>query len=306
MRWKRIIARTTLVTLVCFTGIIFLMDSCMQFRMSKSEIDNFFKDKPFKATEYSYYSGKQKINYIIAGNDSLPLVIFVHGSPGSLSAFIDYLGDSALLTKAQMISVDRPGFGASNFGYAEPSLKKQSLELKPILEKHKGKRPVYLVGHSLGGPLIARMAMDYPELVDGLIFVAASNDPELEPNEWFRAPLATPFLKWMLPRSIRASNDEIYQLKPQLEAMKPLWTTIRCKSIIIQGDSDELVPYQNAYFTEKMLVNGTHEVVMYKGMNHFVPWSHPFLIKNAIIYMAEGKSGPVPINRPDEPVTMSR
>ena len=148
--------------------------------------------------------------------------------------------------------------------------------------------------------------MDYPELVNGLIFVAASNDPDLEPNEWFRGPLATPFLKWILPRSLRASNDEIYQLKPQLQAMKPLWPKITCKSIIIQGDSDELVPYQNAYFTEKMLVNATHELVLYKGMNHFVPWTHPFLINNAILYMADNKTGPVPTNRPSEPLSVNR
>jgi pimeloyl-ACP methyl ester carboxylesterase len=269
----------------------------MQFRMSKAEIDGFFKNKMYPGVEYSYYVGRQKINYVIAGNDSLPLVVFVHGSPGSLSAFIDFMDDTVLLEKTRMVSVDRPGFGASNFGYAEPSLEKQSAELKPILEKHKNGKPVYLVGHSLGGPLIARMAIDYPELVDGLIFVAGSVDPELEPNEWFRGPLATPFLKWMLPRSLRASNDEIYQLKPQLEAMIPLWSKITCRSVVIQGDQDELVPKENADFAKKMLVNAPVEVVMYPGMNHFVPWSHPFLIENSILYLVENKTGSVPLER---------
>jgi pimeloyl-ACP methyl ester carboxylesterase len=269
----------------------------MQFRMSKSEIDEFFRNKMYAGVEHSYYVGRQKINYLMAGNDSLPLVVFVHGSPGSLSAFIDFMDDTVLLEKTRMVSVDRPGFGASNFGYAEPSLEKQSAELKPILEKHKNGKPVYLVGHSLGGPLIARMAIDYPELVDGLIFVAGSVDPELEPNEWFRGPLATPFLKWMLPRSLRASNDEIYQLKPQLEAMVPLWSQITCKSIFIQGDQDELVPKENVDFAKKMMVNAPLEVVMYPGMNHFVPWTHPFLIENAILYLAENKTGPVSVNR---------
>ena len=273
------------------------MDSCMQFRMSKSEVDKFFTNKMYPVREYSYYVGKQNINYILSGNDSLPLVVFVHGSPGSLSAFIDFMDDTVLLEKTRMISVDRPGFGSSNFGHAEPSLEKQSAELKPILEKHKTNRPVYLVGHSLGGPLIARMAIDYPELVDGLIFVAGSIDPQLEPDEWFRAPLATPFLKWLLPRSIRASNDEIYQLKPQLEEMKPMWSKITCRSIFIQGDVDELVPKENADFAKKMMVNAPLEVVMYPGMNHFVPWSHPFLIENAILYMAEEKTGPMSVER---------
>ena len=164
----------------------------MQFRMSKPEIDQYFVSKEHKGTLHRYESGRRVMNYLEVGDSALPLVVFVHGSPGSLSAFIDFMADTALLAKAQLVTVDRPGFGASNFGYAEPSLQKQADLLKPILESHKHQRPVILVGHSLGGPLIARMAMDYPELVDGLVMVAPSIDPELEPNEWFRAPLATP------------------------------------------------------------------------------------------------------------------
>jgi pimeloyl-ACP methyl ester carboxylesterase len=216
----------------------------------------------------------------------MPLVLFVHGSPGSLSAFIDFLADSILIKKALLISADRPGFGYSNFGNAEPSLKKQGETLKPILEKYKHNRPIVLVGHSLGGPLIARMAVDYPELVDGLIIVAGSIDPELEPNEtWFRAPLSTPFLSWILPGSLRASNEEIYHLKPELEIMLPLWKKITCPVILIQGMRDVLVLPENASFAERMLVNATLEVIMVEDMNHFVPWSNPELIDAAILKM---------------------
>lgn len=292
MRWKRIIARTTLVTFLTFVGLLLFMDSCMQFRMSKTEVDEYFQKKKYKATTDSYYVGNQKINYMSVGSDTLPLVLFVHGSPGSADAFIDFLADTTLVKTAQLVSVDRPGFGYSNFGYAEPSLEKQAADIKPILEKHKMQRPVILVGHSLGGPVIARLAMDYPDLVDGLIFVAGSVDPDLEPNEWFRGPLSTPFLKWMLPRSLRASNDEIYQLKPQLQAMMPLWANIKCPSIFIQGQKDDLVPPANADFAKKMLVNATCKIVSIPDMNHFVPWSHPHLIKEAILEMAGPKIEP--------------
>lgn len=287
MRWKRLLKRTSLVSVLLLAGLLLFLDSCVQFRMSQSEIDNYFKNRPQKALTQSYYVGKQKINYAIVGSDSLPLVIFVHGSPGSLSAFIDFLGDSILTTRAQLVSVDRPGFGASNFGYAEPSLELQAAELKPILEKHKGQRPIILVGHSLGGPVIARMAMDYPELVDGLVFVAASIDPDLEPKEWFRAPLATPFLKWMLPRSLRASNDEIYKLKPELQKMVPLWTKVTANTIFIQGGKDDLVHPANVDFARKMLVNAPFKVVFKDSMNHFVPWSNPELIRDAVVELAK-------------------
>lgn len=256
----------------------------MQFRMSRSEIDHYFDHQQKKGTFHAFHNGNRLVTYVQAGDDTLPLVIFVHGSPGSLSAFIHFLRDSTLLQHTQLITLDRPGFGASNFGYAEPSLQKQAALFKPILEQHKHQRPIILVGHSLGGPVIARMAMDYPELVDGLVIVAGSIDPELEPNEtWFRAPLSTPFLKWILPRSFRASNDEIYKLKPELQALLPLWPQIKARTIVIQGGKDQLVPAANAAFAEKMLVNAHVEIIRKENMDHFVPWSNPEIIRDSIL-----------------------
>ena len=263
------------------------MDSCFQFRMSKKEIGCYFEKKVWKGTLQSYIIHQQKINYLTVGDDQLPLVVFVHGSPGSLSAFIDFMADTSLLEKAQLISVDRPGFGESSFGYAQKSVKKQAAVLKPILEKHKAHRPIILVGHSLGGPVIARMAMDYPELVDGLVIVAGSIDPDLEPHEWFRAPLATPFLKWIMPRSFRSSNDEIYHLKPELQDMLPLWKNITAHTIVIQGKKDELVDPQNAAFAKRMIINAPVELVEIEEMNHFVPWSNPELIRQAILKLID-------------------
>lgn len=284
MVWKKKYTRW-IVTFSVFLAVLLLMDSCLQFRMSKKEVTKFFADKPQKGTLQSYIIHQQKINYLTVGHDSLPLVIFVHGSPGSLSAFIDFMADTALLKRAQLISVDRPGFGESNFGYAEKSVKQQAAVLKPILETHKNQRPIILVGHSLGGPVIARMAMDYPELVDGLVIVAGSIAPDLEPHEWFRGPMALPFIKWMIPRSFRASNDEIYHLKPELQDMLPLWKNIRAKTIVIQGKKDVLVDPGNAAFAKKMITSAEVTLVEVEGMNHFVPWSNPELIRKAVIQL---------------------
>jgi pimeloyl-ACP methyl ester carboxylesterase len=297
MAWSRIRWKAFWISLAAGLCFLLLMDSCMQFRMSKSEIADFFKDKEPKGTLHQYDVGKRVMNYLHVGGKDQPVVIFVHGSPGSLSAFIDFMDDTLLVNHSQLISVDRPGFGASNFGYAEKTLTGQSQLLFPVLKKYKTDKPLILVGHSLGGPIIAQMAMDYPEMIDGLIIVAGSIDPELEPHEWFRGPLATPFLKWMLPRSIRASNDEIYQVKPQLEEMLPRWKDIRVPVTVIQGARDVLVPPENADFAKKMMINTTVKVIMMEDMNHFVPWSHPHLIRQEIRDMIELLS-----NHPVHPV----
>jgi pimeloyl-ACP methyl ester carboxylesterase len=285
-RWGRILVRVFLAIIISF---LVLLHACTpSFRMSSKEVDAFFENKNVKAEQHQYNIEGKEIHYVTSGDKSKPVVLFVHGSPGSLSAFIDYLADSALVPNAFLITMDRPGFGYSNFGIGEPSLQKQAELLKPLLEKYKNGYPLILVGHSLGGPLIAKMAMEYPNLIDGLIIVAGSIDPDLEPNEtWFRAPLASPFLSWILPGSFRASNDEIYQLKPQLQEMIPYWKNITCPVIVIQGTADELVPYANADFAKKMLVNAPTEFVIKEGMNHFVPWSNPELIRGSIFKMIE-------------------
>jgi pimeloyl-ACP methyl ester carboxylesterase len=277
--------KSILVTVLVLAGLLVLMDSCMQFRMTTTEIDQQFAKTNTLGSREEYKVGNRKIHYAKTGNPDGPLVLFIHGSPGSLSDFIQFLTDSALQQKSLLISVDRPGFGQSNFGWGEPSLAVQANAIKPLIEQYKRDKPVILIGHSLGGPLIAQMALDYPELVDGLIFVAGSVDPKLEPPNWWRTPFATPYFRWMLPRSIRASNDEIYPLRVQLEEMEPRWKDIKCKVIVVQGTKDSLVPVGNAEFIRSHLTSTTPKMVYEEGMDHFVPWSHPQLIKNAVVEM---------------------
>lgn len=278
----------SLVISLIFFMLMIVMHSCMTFRMSEKEISKHFAERKQSVVQSSYQIGFRNMHYVAAGDSTKPMVVFVHGSPGSLSAFIDFLSDSILLAKSFLITIDRPGFGYSNFGVAEPSFEKQAALLKPILKKYENNRPIILVGHSLGGPVIARMAMDFPELIDGLVIVAGSIDPTLEPNEtWFRAPLSTPFLRWILPASMRASNDEIYQAKPELERMIPLWKNIVCPVVVVHGDKDNLVPVGNVDFATRMLINSDVKVIRKTNMNHFVPWTNPELIKEGILHLLE-------------------
>ena len=129
------------------------------------------------------------------------------------------------------------------------------------------------------------MASDYLDLVDGVVFVAGSVDPNLEPANWWHASFVTPFFRWMVPRSIRASNDEIYPLRNELKALSGRWGNIKAKAIIIHGTKDSLVPFENAAFIEKKLADSHPKTIFEQGMDHFVPWSHPHLIKNSVLDM---------------------
>ena len=131
--------------------------------------------------------------------------------------------------------------------------------------------------------MAARLAMDYPNEIGGLILVAPSIDPELEPEEWYR-PVGNviPF-RWWLPVELRVSNQEILPLKKELQEMLPLWPTIRVPVTVIQGTKDNLVAPGNAAFAKRMLVNAPTNIIMVPDMNHFIPWSRPDLIREALL-----------------------
>jgi pimeloyl-ACP methyl ester carboxylesterase len=262
------------------------LSSCLSFRMSQKDLDKAFMLQSQKPSQHQISIQNRTINYAEIGSDSLPVAFFVHGSPGSWSAFVDFMKDENLLQKVKIVSVDRIGFGDSDYGSSERSLETQAALLKPVVERFKkqGKRMI-LVGHSLGGPLIARMAMDYPQLIDNLVIVAGSIAPDLEPNEkWFRIPLDFLPIRVLVPGSLRSSNHEILYLKPELEKMIPLWKNIKQPTVVIQGGKDNLVHPANADFAQKMLVNVEKlKIIKIDSMNHFVPWSHPQLIKEAIM-----------------------
>ena len=65
-----------------------------------------------------------------------------------------------------MVSVDRPGFGYSDFGQAQ-HLDMQSIWISPLFYLLANHKPMFLAGHSLGGPMVIKLAADNPEIFSG-------------------------------------------------------------------------------------------------------------------------------------------
>lgn len=219
----------------------------------------------------------------VSDKHAKPLVIFVHGSPGEWKGWTDYLTDNALTDNAHLIAIDRPGFGKSGGGKAERSLAQQSRDVAPLLDRASKGQRVVLVGHSYGGPLVARLAMDYPEKITDIIILAGSIDPALEETKWFQYPADWRLIRWAVPDALMVANQEIMALKPSLEDMLPLWKNIHQRVTVIQGEKDDLVPAGNADFAKEKLVNAkTLEIIRLPENNHFLPWNQTALVKETI------------------------
>jgi pimeloyl-ACP methyl ester carboxylesterase len=248
--------------------------SCIQFRLSEEEFVSTFENQEVLPKQADLIIDSSNIHYVYTDQGRDELLVFVHGSPGSWSAFIDFFKNDSLLSRFDMVSIDRPGFGDSDYGMPEKSLEKQAYFLSKVIELFPQKNKI-MIGHSLGGPVIARIAMDYPNLTQGMVMVAPSIDPDMEKYEWYRTWIGTKIVGAMTPKDFWVSNEEILPLKEELQLMLPLWQKIIIPTVLVQGTKDILVPKENAEFARKMFRTEILTINYLEGVNHFIPWSNP-------------------------------
>ncbi|MBV6443544.1 MAG: 2-hydroxy-6-oxononadienedioate/2-hydroxy-6-oxononatrienedioate hydrolase [Saprospiraceae bacterium] len=220
----------------------------------------------------------------VSAADSLPLLVLVHGSPGSADAFLGFLADTFLPKKVRLVALDRPGFGyTEGFGKPERSLEAQAAAVHAVVEQLAPNQKVWLLGHSLGGPVIARFAMDYPEQTAGLILVAASIDPALEEHPWWQAAVQPPPLKWLLPKSFWTSNAEIKPLEGELKKMSPKWSKVTCPVTVVHAVNDCLVPVANVDFARQVLTGVADlQIEILPDGDHFILWNRYEKVRKAI------------------------
>lgn len=257
----------------------------MKFRMSDSKAKKKFAAQGVTLFIETINVNGSDLHYAKTGNDTLPTLFFVHGSPGGWIKFMRYMYDRDLLKKYRMISIDRPGFGYSDFGHVK-NLQQQSDIISELLKKIQNGKPVYAAGRSYGGPMIVKLAVDNPGYFSGLVLIAAALDPKAEkPEKWRPIMYKTP-LKFFLPGAWRPSNQEIWYLKTELKELEKHLKEIVCPVVILHGDKDGLVDVSNAPYAKKMLVNARSvSMTIIPGANHFVSDHHYELVKDVFMRM---------------------
>jgi pimeloyl-ACP methyl ester carboxylesterase len=273
------------LVIICLCWIIFAQ-SCMRFRTSDSLASEDFKKQsiPFKI----FYDTVDKhiIHYVMSGIDSLPTLVFIHGSPGSWDAFEHYLKDSALLQHYRMISIDRPGFGYSEYGHAI-NLQKQCNLMAKVIQHFLNGKPMCLIGHSLGGPAIVKITGEHNELpITNLVILAGSVDPSEEKPESWRVTLDRTPLRYLVPGAMRPSNAELLLFKQDVEDIPADLNKVTCRVLIMHGDKDTFVPPGNALFAQKNLINAKEvKLVWFKDEKHFIPWTNFNEIRDALLQL---------------------
>jgi pimeloyl-ACP methyl ester carboxylesterase len=269
--------------LVFITCWIVFAQSCMKFRISDSKAKTEFEQKGLQVSFHYVDVDDISLHYAKMGADTLPTLFFVHGSPGSWDAFKIYMMDTALLHHFRIISVDRPGFGYSDFGDAM-HLPRQAAIISKIIEKEKNQLPVHLVGHSIGGPVIVKMAQDHPGAYASLTILAGSISPKDEPKEYWRYLFMYTPLTWLMPGAFKPSNNEIIYFKKDLYGLDTGYAVLQMPVTFIHGDADKFVTVKNVDYGKKKLANDPNvKVIIIPGASHFIPWEHFDLVKEHLL-----------------------
>ncbi|MBL4604339.1 MAG: alpha/beta hydrolase, partial [Flavobacteriaceae bacterium] len=199
--------------------------------------------------------------------------------------YYKYLQDSLLLSKANLYSIDRPGYGFPNFGNSETSIKKQTEVVVEIIDQLPEQK-VIVLGHSYGGPIAAYSSL-FTSKVKSVLMLAPAIDPENEKVFWFAYISKWKLTKWMIPGAMGVAGDEKFTHVKELEKLKDVWKRVHVPIIHIHGTDDIVVPFENLKFSTGRFNKQYLDTIVLQKENHFLPWKRYSLVKKELLELID-------------------
>jgi pimeloyl-ACP methyl ester carboxylesterase len=147
---------------------------------------------------------------------------------------------------------------------------------------------MYGMGHSMGGPVVIKLAAENPHLFKTIVVAAGAIDPGLEKKETWRQIVKHRPLFWLMPGAFAPSNTELLYLKKDLVWLKDDFKKVTCNVVFVHGDKDSWVPVENIEYGKRMLVNARSvSVNIVKGAGHQIPWKQSKQFKQILLSLNE-------------------
>lgn len=210
-------------------------------------------------------------------------VVLVHGAPADASSWTRLRREAASNAGQdgiEWIAVDRLGYGNSTAG-TESRLAEQARALEPWLDDPP-QGGVILVGHSYGGPVVARAAAEYPDRIRGIVLVAGACDPYMNDAQWFRR--AVDGVGALIPDAWEVGNRELLDLTDQNRMMESMLDRVTCPVVVVHGTWDPVCPFEGtvSYLQKRLTSAQSVRVVRLARAGHNLHLWHPDVILNEI------------------------
>lgn len=272
------IITTVLVVLLIAVYMLFVNFSSPK---SDAEIHEVFNDvgvalfvakNTFSGFKYRTVSVQKRID------TSKTTLVFVHGAIGSAIDFKNYMIDSLLRSKFNMVSYDRVGYNYNDKTLAQESLK---LEVDVLRDFSKGLNPkkTILVGYSYGGPIVLAMKEKYKHIV----LLAPAAYSIVEPMPFMLNFYKWKLTRWLVPHVWKSASLEKMTHKRELQKYEQNWGINPSDIITIHGNSDGIVPYENSLFLQEQFPENQFELRTIHDAGHSLVWSNFEFIKKEFL-----------------------
>ena len=226
-------------------------------------------------------------------NGTNKMAVFIHGTPGNWQSFASFMLFDRLAEQAIVLAIDRPGWGKSllktdNKMGIESDFSMQSQYIGTALNRLKKQYQVstlVLVGHSLGVPISVQVAVDYPQLVDGLLLLAGNLDPQIEGPRWYNKLTNTWLGNYVVPASLRRSNIEMMAKQGEISQLAEKYSLLKGPVTLVHGNVDALVYPANADFAEQTFNRETTKVVRIPKQGHLLHIQQKELIVEELLLL---------------------
>ncbi|WP_432463404.1 MULTISPECIES: alpha/beta fold hydrolase [unclassified Agarivorans] len=224
------------------------------------------------------------------------VMLWIHGTPGSWEDSAYFISQSPLLSKVLVVSIDRPGWGQSQYlDVAKPisEFSQQVHYIRPLIKQLKQQHPelpLIVVGHSWGASLAPLLASSNAE-VDGLLLLAGGLSAELTQPRWYnrfaRSGVGHSLLGlFEFGQVLNHSNLDMYALATGLRHSDRLLANLKIPTIVVQGSKDDLVDPKNADFAESHLNPKYSKVLRLADQGHLLQIEQVALVSRCVLALA--------------------
>lgn len=275
---KKILKITGAIIFLAFLIIYYLFSSFTAPKSDKKVIENFNNSNSKPILTYDTFNSYKFRKLTIQKDTTLPTLVFVHGTIGSSTDFIEYMKDSLLLSKVNMISYDRIGYNFKDSNSVQESIAFERDMLQHIIKTLNLEKTI-LVGYSYGGPI----ALAIQQKVSKTILLAPAVYSKVEPMPWAVNLYKSKLTRWLIPDIWQEASKEKISHKEDLQNFENNWKSSPNEIISIHGSDDWIVPYKNSTFLQNQFPKEQFKLITIKDAGHGFIWSNFKEIKQQLL-----------------------